>query len=83
MTIQSLEIMKTAFAACVTWANQLFEAVDGGGVVLAAFCIVLVIGLLFIPMRGNAITNIAVYSQNKIHSGKKAKEREAQRAKNL
>lgn len=55
MTIQALGIMKTAFSACVTWVNQLFSAVDGSGVILAAFCIMLVVSLLFIPMRGMAI----------------------------
>ena len=55
MTIQALGIMKTAFSACVTWTNQLLSAVDGSGVILAAFCIMLVVSLLFIPMRGVAI----------------------------
>ena len=55
MTIQALGIMKTAFSACVVWTNQLLSAVDGGGVILAGFCIVLVVSLLFIPMRGVAI----------------------------
>lgn len=56
MTIKALEIMKTAFSACVVWTNQLFAAIEGSGVVLAAFCITLVISLLFIPMRGVAIS---------------------------
>ena len=57
MTIQALGIMKTAFSACVTWTNQLLSAVDGSGVILAGFCIMLVVSLLFIPMRGMAIYN--------------------------
>ena len=55
MTLEALEIMKTAFTACVVWTNQLFSALDASGVILAAFCITLVVNLLFIPMRGVAV----------------------------
>lgn len=79
MTIQSLEIMKTAFSACITWTNQLFSAVDGSGVVLAAFCIVLVVGVLFVPMRGIAIwrgmDSLSDFTAQATYSGKFSKGR--------
>lgn len=55
MAIQSLNLIKIAIAKCVDWTTQLLHATGGAGVVLAAFLIVLVIGLLFIPMRGGNI----------------------------
>lgn len=66
-----LSWFETIFLNCAVWTDQLLTAVDGAGVVLAAFCIVLVIGLLFIPMRGNGMTNIVSYSKNVIHQKKK------------
>lgn len=61
------------FRQCASWVDQLLDAVGGSGVVMAAFLVVLVIGLLFIPMRGNAASNIKAYSEKKIYSDKKAK----------
>ena len=66
-------IIVPVFKQCAIWVDELLAAVGGSGVVMAAFLIVLVIGLLFIPMRGNAATNIKAYSEKKIHSNKQAK----------
>lgn len=55
MTIQALGLMNKAFGACVLFTNQLLSAVDGSGVILAGFCVMLAVSLLFIPMRGMAI----------------------------
>lgn len=81
MTIKALGIIKTAFSACVIWVNQLFSAVDGSGVVLAAFCIVLVIGLLFIPMRGAAVvrgmSSLSDFTAQATHQGKFSKPRKS------
>lgn len=63
------------FRQCAYWVDQLLEAVGGSGVVMAAFLIVLVIGLLFLPMRGNAASNIKAYSEKKIHSKKVSESR--------
>lgn len=65
-------IIVPVFRQCAVWVDQLLAAVGGSGVVMAAFLIVLVIGLLFIPMRGNAASNIKAYSEKKIHSNKKS-----------
>lgn len=74
MTIKALEIMKTAFEACVSWTTQLLSATGGDGVVLAAFCIVLTIGLLFIPMRGGNLVagwdTVRDFNMGVIHKGK-------------
>lgn len=66
-------IIVPVFRQCALWVDTLFQAVGGSGVAMAAFLIVLVIGLLFIPMRGNAATNIKAYSEKKIYSKNKAK----------
>lgn len=68
-----INLILPVFRQCAYWADQLLAAVGGAGVVLAAFLIVLVIGLLFIPMRGNAAMNIKAYSEKKIYSDKRAK----------
>ena len=65
-------IFVPVFRQCASWVDQLLDAVGGSGVVMAAFLIVLVIGLLFIPMRGNAASNIKAYSEKKMYSSKKA-----------
>lgn len=52
MTVQALSLFKTIFSKCAEWTTELFDAVGGAGVVTSAFCIVLAIGLLFLPMRG-------------------------------
>lgn len=63
-------IIVPVFRQCATWVDALLDAVGGSGIVMAAFLVVLVIGLLFIPMRGNAASNIKAYSEKKIHSKK-------------
>lgn len=55
MVEQFLNEFKNVFAKCAEWTAQLIDAVGGGGVVLAAFCIVLAISLLFIPLRGSGL----------------------------
>lgn len=65
-------IIYPVFKWCSYWTDILFESVGGKGIVLGIFMIVLVIGLLFIPMRGNAVGNIKAYSENKIHSKKRS-----------
>lgn len=52
MVENALSLFKPVFSKCAEWTGVLLGAVGGKGVVLAAFVIVLVIGLLFIPMRG-------------------------------
>lgn len=65
-------IFVPVFRQCAAWVDTLFDAVGGSGVAMAAFLIVLVIGLLFIPMRGNAASNIKAYSEKKMYSKNKA-----------
>lgn len=65
-------IIVPVFRECAAWVDSLFQAVGGSGVVMAAFLIVLVIGLLFIPMRGNAASNIKAYSEKKMYSKNKS-----------
>ena len=81
MTVAALGIVKDAFSACVIWTNQLFSAVDGSGVVLAGFCIVLVVSLLFIPMRGMAVwrgmDSLSDFSSQATYKGKFSKSRKS------
>lgn len=65
-------IIVPVFQHCASWVDELLDAVGGSGIVMAAFLVVLVIGLLFIPMRGNAASNIKAYSEKKIHAKKVA-----------
>lgn len=74
MVVQALGIINTAFTACVGWTNQLLSAVDGAGVILAAFCITLVIGCLFMPLRGGNVVaswnTFRDFNMGVIHKGK-------------
>ena len=66
------DLIVPVFRQCASWVDLLLDAVGGSGVVMAAFLVVLVIGLLFLPMRGNAASNIKAYSEKKIYSNKKS-----------
>ena len=71
MMAQCLDIMRVAVKACVAWFTQLVSATGSQGVILAAFAIVLIIGLLFIPMRGgNIVANyqdMADFTKSKVN----------------
>lgn len=67
-----VNIIYPVFKQCAYWTDILLESVSGKGVVLGIFMIVLVIGLLFIPMRGNSATGIKAYTESKIHSKKRS-----------
>lgn len=69
-----LVLFESVFLNCVNWTGKLLDAVGGKGVVLAAFTIVLVIGLLFIPMRGNGMVNIVSYQKQSMIKKEKAKQ---------
>lgn len=74
MVEQVLKLFETVFSKCAGWTSALLNAVDGKGTVMAAFIIVLVIGLLFIPMRGGSlVTDFGTFfdfNQGMIHKGK-------------
>lgn len=73
MVVEALQIIEKVFVACASWTNELFAATGGGGVVLAMFCIVVVIGALFIPLRGGNIvadwSTIRDFNMGVIHKG--------------
>lgn len=50
-----LPLFESVFLNCVNWTGKLFDAVGGKGVVAVAFCIVLVVSLLLMPIRGRGI----------------------------
>ena len=54
---EALEVVRRAFEACTTWLTQLVTATGSLNVILAAFSIVLIVGLLFIPMRGGSLVS--------------------------
>lgn len=61
------------FGKCAEWTNSLVDAVGMGGIILAAFCIVITVSLLFMPMRGRmgATSFISDYKSYKNKSEKK------------
>ena len=77
MVYEVLDLIAKVFTACANWTNRLFSAVNGGGVVLVAFCIYLVINLLFVPLRGGHLLpsseGLHDFSTNVIHKGKFSK----------
>lgn len=68
------KIIVPVFSKCAEWTDSLLTAISGKGVVLGVFLIVLVIGLLFIPMRGgNLVTDWSTFrdfNASMIHKGK-------------
>lgn len=72
MVVQALNVIRSAFQACTSWVSQLFGAVDGAGVVLAAICIVISISLLFMPIRGIGVNVGALhdYAFQAVHQPK-------------
>lgn len=64
---------RRVFQSCAEWTQQLFDAVGGGKYVLAAFCVCLAIGLLFMPMRGrmSATSFVSDYQSYKRGQSKK------------
>lgn len=52
MVVDILALFEKVFTKCAEWTDVALGAVGGKGVVLAAFIIVVVVGLLFIPLRG-------------------------------
>lgn len=80
MVEQFLNEFKNVFAKCAEWTAQLIDAVGGGGVVLAAFTVVLAIALLFIPMRGR-MGAISFVSDYQSYSRKKDSEYRKQNGK--
>ena len=55
MIYDALKIMVQAFKACVNWFDQLVNATGSQYVIIAAVSLVIVIGMLFIPMRGGRL----------------------------
>lgn len=45
------------FEKCASWTSSLLGAVGGKGIVVSVFILVLVIGMLFVPMRGGRLFN--------------------------
>lgn len=73
MVEQILPYFRDIFVACATWTQQLLDKIGGTGVVMAAFCVVLAISLLFLPMRGRmgATSFVSDYQTYKRHSDTK------------
>lgn len=59
--VEILGLFENVFSKCVQWTGQLFTAVGGVGVVVAAFIIVLVVSLFLMPLRGGGVTPDGVY----------------------
>lgn len=81
MVEQILPYFKDIFAACAGWTQQLLDRVGGTGVVMAAFCIVLAISLLFLPMRGRMGATSFVSDYQTYKRSSERKDRQDQRKK--
>ena len=68
MMEKAFEILTQAFKACTGWFADLVNATGSANIIIAAFGIVLVVGLLFMPMRGHNVASwIGDYKVGKIH----------------
>lgn len=55
MVADVISLFEYSFSKCVEWTSSLFDAVGGGGFLIAAFIIYLVVSLFLVPLRGHAI----------------------------
>lgn len=62
-----LSLIEKVFVKCADWTFRLFDSIDGSGVVLAAFILIIVISTLFLPLRGSAISGFTDYTKNSMH----------------
>lgn len=67
MARQFLYYMTDIFEACADWTTQLLDAVGGTGIVISAFVLIMVVSVLFIPLRGSAIYGFTDYTKNSMH----------------
>lgn len=89
MVSKALLLMKTVFESCVEWFGQLLDAVDGAGLLIAAFIVVLVVSLFLMPLRGGGVTvggfqdfvNQATYTPRYTSSGKALRNKISPRGK--
>ena len=73
MMVQIFEMLRVAFKACTDWTTSLIQATGSLNILLAAFSLVLVVGLLFMPMRGHNVASwIGDYKVGKIHKAQAA-----------
>lgn len=71
MMENAFQILTQAFKACVGWLNSLVDATGSQNFILAAFGISLVVGLLFMPMRGHNVASwVSDYKTAKIHKAR-------------
>ena len=74
MMEKAFQILTQAFKACTGWFTDLVNATGSANIIIAAFGIVLVVGLLFMPMRGHNVASwIGDYKVGKIHKAQAAK----------
>lgn len=59
MVAQALELIAIGFGSAVSWLTKIFTAVDGNGIFLAAFFLVVSIQLLLTPLRGSGSSDKA------------------------
>lgn len=73
MMEKAFEILTQAFKACTGWFTSLVNATGSLNFIIAAFGIALVVGLLFMPMRGNNVASwISDYKTGQIHKQQRA-----------
>lgn len=62
-----LSLIENVFSKCGEWTYRLLNAIDGTGIVLAAFVLIIVVSMLFLPLRGSAISGFTDYTKNSMH----------------
>lgn len=88
MVINALNMCKDAIVACLGWFDQIMTQIDGLGIVVAAFLVVLIVTMLLLPLRGGGVGGLDYISDltgqtiyNSTHHGKYANTKMTMRSK--
>ncbi len=73
MVADSVSILGQALEAVLDWFTRTINAVQGSGIIAAAFLIVAVVSLLILPLRGAGIGSIKEFAASPVnkHNGNK------------
>lgn len=62
-----LPLFETVIMACLRWFEQIIDSINAGPIIFAAFCVVGVISMIFMPFRGGYGISLGLEYGQPIH----------------